>query len=454
MKKVKTRIINGINKPISIAPLVHFRVLFGLIMFISVARFVFNGWIATQYIEPEFHFSYYGFSWVSNPGETGMYLLFLTMALSALGIALGYYYKVSAVLFFLSFTYVELIDVTNYLNHYYFVSLVAFLMLWMPAHLAFSVDSKRKGFTISRIPYGYVLIIQLLLSMVYFYAGLAKLNPAWMMEALPLKIWLPMFSHLPLVGAWMSELWVAYAFSWFGALYDLSIPFFLFYSRTRPYAYLAVLVFHLSTWLLFPIGMFPFIMILATTIFFSPESHLKVAAFIRNLFRRKSTTTYRSSNEVYKAPYQNLIWSLFAGFLVLQLLLPLRAYAYPGNLFWTEQGYRFSWRVMLMEKAGYAIFHIRDNVTGREWENYASDYLSPMQEKQMATQPDLILQFAHFLKQKLADQGFEEVEIRAEVYVSLNGGKNQLLIDSKADLTRIEDGFAPKTWILPYKKPL
>lgn len=413
-----------------------------------------NGWIKTQYIDPEFHFSYYGFSWVVYPGEVGIYLLFCIMALSALGVALGMFYRISALLFFLSFTYVELIDVTNYLNHYYFVSLVAFLMLWMPAHLGLSFDSKRKGFSIARIPYGFVLIIQLLLSMVYFYAGLAKLHPDWLLEALPLKIWLPMFSHFPLLGGLMNELWVAYAFSWFGAIYDLSIPFLLFYGKTRPYAYIAVLIFHLSTWLLFPIGMFPFIMILATTIFFSPESHQKASDFLKNIFKKGSIHESDLLNKVYKTPNQSLIWSMFTVFLVFQLLLPLRAYAYPGNLFWTEQGYRFSWRVMLMEKAGYAIFHIRDKATGREWEDYANDYLSPMQEKQMATQPDLILQFAHFLEQRLADQGYKEVEIRAEVFVSLNGSKNQLLIDANADLTQIKDSFAPKTWVLPYKKKL
>lgn len=447
---MKTRIKNYINKPISIAPLIHFRVLFGLIMFISVVRFVWNGWVNTQYIDPVFHFSYFGFSWISNPGEVGIYLLFVIMATSALGITLGLFYRLSAMLFFISFTYVELIDVTNYLNHYYFVSLVAFLMLWMPAHLGFSFDSIKKGISIAKIPNGYVLIIQLLLALVYFYAGLAKLNPEWMMEALPLRIWLPMYSHLPLVGGLMNELWVAYAFSWFGAIYDLSIPFLLFYGRTRPYAFIAVLVFHISTWLLFPIGMFPFIMILATTIFFSPEIHKKVLSNLGNILSRKRTLKSTSGLTVYKTNYQKLIWSIFALFLIIQLVLPLRAYLYPGKLFWTEQGYRFSWRVMLMEKAGYAIFHIKDKTTGREWEEYANDYLSPMQEKQMSTQPDLILQFVHFLKQSLADQGYNDVEIRAEVYVSLNGGMNRLLVDSNADLTKIKDGFAHKTWILPY----
>ncbi len=419
-------------------------------MFISVIRFILNGWVKTQYIDPEFHFSYYGFSWINYPGEVGIFILFAIMALSALGIALGLYYRLSSVLFFVSFTYVELIDVTNYLNHYYFVSLVAFLMLWMPAHRDFSLDSKRKGIALAQIPYGYVLIIQLLLGMVYFFAGLAKLQPEWMLEALPLKIWLPMYSHLPLFGGLMNELWVAYAFSWFGALFDLSIPFLLFYGKTRPYAFMAVLVFHISTWLLFPIGMFPFIMILATTIFFSPESHQKVLSYLKNKISKERFEAPIFEEVIYKTSYQKLIWGVFALFLIIQLVLPLRAYLYPGKLFWTEQGYRFSWRVMLMEKAGYAIFHIRDKTTGREWEDYANDYLSPMQEKQMATQPDLILQFAHFLEQKMADQGYKDVEIRAEVYVSLNGAQNRLLVNSDTDLTQIKDSFSHKSWVLPY----
>nr|HAD52266.1 HTTM domain-containing protein [Algoriphagus sp.] len=109
----------------------------------------------------------------------------------------------------------------------------------------------------------------------------------------------------------------------------------------------------------------------------------------------------------------------------------------------------FSWRVMLMEKAGYAIFHVTDPDTGRSWELYPKDYLSPMQEKQMSTQPDMILQFAHFLEDSLKKQGISKPEIRAEVYVSLNGRGSQLFLDPNKDLTQIKDSFAPKNWILP-----
>ncbi|WP_230981482.1 HTTM domain-containing protein [Echinicola salinicaeni] len=419
-------------------------------MLISVLRFIFNGWIESQYLDPQFHFSYYGFEWIKPLGSFGMYFLFALMIIAAIGIILGIFYRFSALVFFLAFTYVELIDLTNYLNHYYFVSIMALIMVFMPANRDFSFDCRwDKRIRASQIPNGYLLVIKLLLSLVYFYAGVAKLQADWLFEALPLKIWLPPHTGLPLIGPLMDELWVAYAFSWFGALYDLSIPFLLFNKKTRTYAFIAVIAFHMSTWLLFPIGMFPFIMILSTTIFFSPKNHLKVLNWAKGLIGNGEISLPKDIQ--YNNKYQNLIWAFFGVFLLIQVLLPWRFLAYPGKLFWTEQGYRFSWRVMLMEKAGYAIFHIRDPQSGNEWEAYARDYLTPMQEKQMSTQPDMILQFVQFLENDLINQGITDPEIRAEVYVSLNGSGSKLFLDPKVDLSKIQDSFSHKSWILPFE---
>jgi hypothetical protein len=441
---VLNRFLAFLNKPSSIAPLSNLRVLFGFLMLWSTLRFVFYGWIETQYNEPIFHFSYFGFEWVSYPGPTWMYVLFALMILSSIGIMLGLFYRVSALIFFLSFTYVELIDLTNYLNHYYFVSLLAFMMIFLPAHKSFSIDSQRiKNNVATHVPYGFIFSVKLLLAIVYFYAGVAKLNHEWLIEALPLKIWLAPHTSLPLIGSFLDELWVAYLFSWFGAIYDLSIPFFLFSKKYRSLAFLAVVIFHITTWILFPIGMFPFIMIGLTTVFFSADTHEKIQAFlIKERVAKQELILFKPKNS-------SLLTGLFFLFFSFQILFPFRYLLYPGNLFWTEQGYRFSWRVMLMEKAGYAIFHVTDPDTGRSWELYPKDYLSPMQEKQMSTQPDMILQFAHFLEDSLKKQGISKPEIRAEVYVSLNGRGSQLFLDPNQDLTQIKDSFAPKNWILP-----
>lgn len=429
----------------SLAPLAVFRIIFGFLMLFATLRFWSKGWIHELYIAPEFHFKYYGFDWVhALPGDL-MYGVFALMALSALGIALGLFYRLSAVLFFLAFTYVELLDVANYLNHYYFVSLVALLLIFLPAHKMSALDirfgkvePREKG------NHWYVNIIRFQLAAVYFYAGLAKLNSDWLFEALPLKIWLPAQANLPLIGFMMDYEWVAYAFSWFGAIYDLSIPFFLWNKRTRPYAFIAVVAFHILTWWLFPIGVFPWVMIFSTLIFFSDGFHKKILSILKPIFGLKSGQ---------HSPIMLKSWArpILIIFISWQLLWPWRYLVYPDNVFWHEQGYRLGWRVMLMEKAGYVIYHITDSESGRTGDILPGDYLTDNQVKQLSTQPDLILQFAHYLEAVYKEKGIKHPIITAEAYVSLNGKGSRLFIDPNTDLTKVSDSFAAKTWILPYE---
>ncbi|CAN0463860.1 unnamed protein product, partial [Scytosiphon promiscuus] len=234
-----------LNKPVHIAPLVTFRIFFGLVMFFSIVRFMWNGWVFEQYIQPEFFFPYYGFEWIKPLPSIGMYVVFSGLAISSLLILLGFFYRQATILFFLLFTYVELLDKTNYLNHYYFISLVSFLLIFVPAGQHFSLDNlRRKTSGNSQIPQWMVGIFKLQLGMVYFYAGVAKLNPDWLFEAMPLKIWLPPHSNFPILGPLFQYSETAYFFSWSGALYDLFIPFLLLSSKTRNFAYLAVVGFH------------------------------------------------------------------------------------------------------------------------------------------------------------------------------------------------------------------
>lgn len=443
-----------LNTPTSIAPLAVFRVLFGFIMLISIIRFAANGWIKALYIDPRFYFTFYGFEWVKPLGATGMYLVFAVMGITALMIMLGYKYRLASLLFFLSFTYVELIDKSNYLNHYYFVSIVSFLLILLPAHRSFSLDSwLNPGLAVSMVPNWTILAIKLQLAIVYLYAGAAKLNPDWLLQAMPLKIWLPANAHLPVIGGLLEHTATAYIFSWAGAFYDLTIVFFLIYSRTRVLAFVAVVAFHLSTAVLFQIGMFPYIMILSTLIFFSPDFHENLISAARRLLSRVFPGCF--SNKApetlsnYRPNYSSIIAVILVTHFAIQLFLPLRSMLYPGELFWTEQGYRFSWRVMLMEKAGYAIFRVTDPSTKLSWEVQNWEYLTPNQEKMMATQPDMILQFAHHLEQGYQKEGIKDVQITASCYVTLNGKRSQLFIDPETDLTQLKEGFGHKAWVLP-----
>ena len=138
-------------------------------------------------------------------------------------------------------------------------------------------------------------------------------------------------------------------------------------------------------------------------------------------------------------------------FFSFQLILPFRYLLYPGELFWTEEGYRFSWRVMLMEKAGYAEFKVIDSESGRFFLVNNKDFLSSFQEKQMSTQPDFILEYAKFLEKHFKSQGHENLEIYVDSYVALNGRLSQPYIDPKVNLLEKKDSFKHKDWILPFK---
>ncbi|SHE55876.1 Vitamin K-dependent gamma-carboxylase [Fodinibius roseus] len=447
-----------ITSQVSIAPLAVFRFLFGFIMLVSVIRFALKGWIYELYVEPDYFFTYYGFDWVTPPGETGMYLLFLVMGLAALSVMLGCCYRIGIILFFLCFTYVELIDKTNYLNHYYFVSIISFLLIWVPANRSFSLDVLRKPAIRREYVAAWTInIFKLQLGLVYFFAGAAKLNPDWLINAMPMRIWLPARADLPIIGPLLEYTSTAYIFSWAGAVYDLTIAFFLLWKPTRFFAYITVIIFHMMTYFLFQIGMFPFIMILCTLIFFPADFHKKIITAVSGL-KRYLPLSFSASIPSQQKHFQfskssnTIIAGILGIHFILQLLLPLRFALYPGNLFWTEQGYRFSWRVMLMEKAGHITFHIKEPESDRRWQVQNYDYLTPNQEKMMSTQPDMILQFAHHLEEKYRKQGINDVKITAETYVTLNGRRSQLLIDPKADLTKQERGFTHKNWILPFNE--
>jgi len=413
-------------------------------MFASILRFWMNGWIEEQYIIPDFHFKYFGFYWVPELADWGYYLAFAVMALSALGIAFGAFYRVSSVLFFIAFTGIELIDATYYLNHYYFVSLVSFLLIFLPVHKALSVDV-RLGLVkaANSVPALSINILKFQLGLVYFLAGLAKINADWLLHAMPLAIWLPAQDDFPIIGSFFQYKLTAFAFSWGGMVYDLFIPFVLLTKRFRWMGYAAVIGFHLITWSLFQIGMFPFIMIGATLIFFSPNFHQRLNSFFRV---EPFDWNFSAASSYFSKPLRVAL----VMFVLVQVAFPLRHIVYPGNLFWHEQGYRFGWRVMLAEKAGYAQFKVEDK-EGRKIYVDNRDFLTPVQEKMMSTQPDFLIQYAHFLKKHYINQNINADAVKADVFVTLNGRPSTQFIDPNTDLAAQEDGWVNKTWLLPFK---
>ena len=435
--------INAFNiTPTGIIPLVRFRILFGALMLFGAIRFIQQGWIEKLYLEPNYFFKFYGLEWAHPFDEKGMYILMSIIMLSATMVMLGFLYRIAIITFFVSFTYLEIMDATNYLNHYYLVCLLAFLMIFLPANKSHSVDVLLwKRIKTDRVPSWTINILIFQLTVVYTCAGIAKLNYDWLFQAMPLAVWLPEHQDVPILGYFFQFKWMAYLMSWGGAFYDLTIAYFLMFKKTRNWAYAMVVIFHLLTWMLFNIGLFPLIMIFSTLIFYPQK------------LERSDKTQTIEDQKINQRENQNShlgVKGLLIGtWIFFQILIPFRHLLYGGDVLWTEEGYRFSWRVMLVEKTGNAIFTLKDPKTNRQTEITNSRYLTPFQEKQMSVQPDFILQYAHYLKYEYQrTHGIENPIITVDAHVALNGRVSRRFIDPNVNLAEIKDNFFPKKWIL------
>lgn len=452
-----------------------FRVLFGLVLSVSALRFIHYGWIDGLFVDPSFRFRYFGFEWVPVPTGAQVHALFWVVVGLGVAVAAGFLFRLSALLLFACFATLQLIDVTNYLNHYYLACLLTLLLALSPAGKTASVDS---WLGISRaqteVPRAWHWLLRVQVGVVYTFAGLAKATSDWLIHAQPLRIWLNSRTDMPVLGPLFAEPLAAPVMSWCGFLFDTTIVWFLLWRRTRVPAYLVVIAFHTVTRLLFPIGMFPFIMVLGALVFFPADWPRALVRRARGVLERRTRTanvatstdaaqtaqltdTPRSASSTSNtsAPRagarQRLALGLGLTYCAFQVLMPLRHLAYGGNVLWDEQGMRFSWRVMVREKNGSITYIVRDT-NGKEWHVPTHKYLTRLQERELAGQPDLILQLGHHIARDFAARGYPDVSVQVDALVSLNGRRLAPLIDPEVDLTTIRDGVAKAHWILPAPK--
>ncbi len=424
------------QREVSLASLAAFRVLFGAVLLVGTLRFLGRGWIEKQYVEPTFFFKYWGFSFIEVWSPTGLYLHFSAMALCAALICLGLFYRVATVGFTLLFAYAELMDVTNYLNHYMLVIWLCLLLCVSPAHGMWSLDAWRAPrLRRHTVPLFLLVTFRAQVAVVYLYAAWAKVGADWLLHGQPLDIWLSSRSDMWLVGPLFTLPATPLVMSWAGFLYDATIVLWLSIPRTRPVAYLVVLGFHGFTGALFDIGMFPGIMSVATLLFFSPSWPLR---FVPH--RAPPTTNPR--RPAWLAP-------LLMGFLLVQVLLPARHVLYGGDVLWHEQGMRYAWKVMVREKAGSVTYRVVARDGHRTWHVAPTDYLTWRQANEMSGQPDLILQLGQHIAWDFARRGRGDVAVYVDALVSLNGRAAARLIDPGVDLTTVTDGIARHAWILP-----
>jgi len=426
------------TRPVDASSLAVVRIALGLVGLLSVARIVAYGWVESLYTGPGHRFTYLGLAWVPQPTALQMRGLLATLALASLGLVLGWRSRLSAVAFLVAFAWIELIDATTYLNHYWFLTLVGALAVVAPLGRALSLDARRAGGP-STVATGWVWLFRFQVGVVYAFAGLAKLQPDWLVHALPLELWLPARADVPLLGRLVGIEAVPHLFAVAGAAFDCLVVPLLLWRRTRLAAWIVLVVFHVCTWALFPIGVFPWLMVGAATVFFEPDWPRRLLA------RFGARVAVPRVRAVRRSP---VLLALAVVWVVVQLALPLRHLAYPGDHRWTGQGYRFAWNVLLVEKSGTVSFLVHEPSTGRTWVADPRDLYTPNQLRVMATEPDLIHQAAIEIAADERRRG-HDVEVRVDAWVSLNARPAARLIDPTVDLAAEPRDPWSDDWILP-----
>ena len=443
-------------RPVDIHALVFFRIVFGILGFADVAGIWGYKHLYMGSFRPEnFQFRYYGFEWVAPLPEPLMTIFLLLLMGAAIGIALGWRYRACCWFFAFGFLYTFLLEKAYYLNHAYLFTTIAFVMPFLPAHRAWSADVlQQPQIKLRKIPWWPLLLLQFAMSIVYFFGGVAKINPDWL-NALPLKLWLANKSDMPLLGGLWAQEWVAYLMSYAGLLLDLFVVVFLVFRRTRWWALGFVLFFHLTNLILFKIGIFPFLSTTLTLLFFPPDFPRSIYRWLCLRFQRlKEINEWWLKKEhaenrndalpsiLYSPSQKKGILIALSLFALIQIALPLRHHYFADDVAWTEEGHRYAWRMMLRSKQGNGSFFIKTKDHPERERINVMEYLEDSrQRRKLYTHPDMILQFAHHLRDLYLAQGEEEVEVYADIRIRLNGRKYQPYIDPDVDLAKEEWSF-------------
>ena len=430
--------LNKIFKPIDNAPLIVFRIFFGFLIACESFGAIATGWVKKVLIEPQFTFSFIGLEWLQPLSGDLMYYYFALMGVFGILIMLGYKYRIAIISYTILWAGAYFMQKTTYNNHYYLLLLISFYMVFLPANKSTSLDVKFGSIKEeNNMPYWISLVFIIQIFIVYFYASIAKIYPDWLDGTFTKNLLQGTTTRVFFLNIFAQK-WFYLSIAYIGIFFDLLIvPLFLF-KKSRNFAFLISLCFHIFNAIVLKIGIFPFFALSFILFFYEPER-------IRRIFFKKDSEVLSEPN--YKS--KNLFLYFFIPLLLIQVLLPLRHHFIKGDVIWTEEGHRLSWRMMLRERNGFITIRIKDNKTNTtEFYNYNKN-LTPKQANRLATNPDFIWQYSQKIKKEYEGK---DISIYINCSNSVNRKPMRRLIDDKVDFAKAEwNYFFHNDWILLYE---
>ena len=429
-----------LTRPMDNSPLIIFRIFFGLLISLECFGAIATGWVRTNLVEPVFTFNFIGFDWLQPLVGPQMYVYFTLMGILGICILIGYKYRFSMIAFTMLWSGAYFLQKTSYNNHYYLLILLSFIMCFLPANKAYAWDARKSAQGESQFMPEYVKwIIVSQLFIVYTYAAIAKLYGDWL-DLIFIEYLLRGKSDYPVIGELLQTRGMHRTMAVYGILFDLLVVPALLWKPTRTIAFAFSVIFHLFNSIVFQIGIFPYLSLALTVFFFEPQTIRKLFFPKRARLPEVPQSTLRLSNL--------FIWG-WGIYFVIQLVLPLRHHLIQGDVLWTEEGHRLSWRMMLRSRSGTIHFEVEDKEAGSRTVVNLSGFLTQKQQYRVAAYPDFIWQFAQHLKKIYAEQG-KDVAVYAKAKIRINGKPAQEFVDTRVDLASEPwDPFRHHHWILP-----
>ena len=411
---------------------------FGFLVACESFGAILTGWVKRVLIDPQVTFSFIGFEWLKPLPGFGMYFYFIAMGVFGLAIMLGYRYRIAIISYTILWAGAYFMQKTAYNNHYYLLLLISFLMIFLPSNSYASLDVRQNRIKEENtMPYWISLLFIIQVAIVYVFASIAKFYPDWLDGTFTRNLLADSTNVIALKKLFLQK-WFYLFIAYMGIIFDLLIVPLLLFKKTRMLALLASLTFHLFNAIFLEIGIFPFFALTFVLFFYEPET-------IKSVFLRKKTSieTDNGHSNYYG---KKIVFFLIIPYLIIQLLLPLRHHFIEGDVLWTEEGHRLSWRMMLRERNGFIHIRIKDLKTGEE---SLYDYRKNLTDKQiqnLATKPDIIWQYCQYIKKEFKGK---EIAIFIDCKNSINRKEYKTLIDPKFDMAKAKwNYFRHNEWLL------
>jgi len=447
-------LIKLLNKPCDPSLLAYLRIGYGLLMMIDIPQERGMASVDSKFDE---NIQTCRFPYVHSlqpMTADNMTLVYLALFISACGIMLGFLYRLSAVIFSTCYWYIFLLDKSVWNNHSYLYGIFSLFFVLVDANRYASIDGLiNKKIRNTQVPQWNYTLIRFQVFIVYFLAGIKKLDMDWQQG----------YSMINLAQHWVFNPFKSvvdedtlnlFMVHKFGFLFDLTVGFWLFWDKTRFFAFIFCASFNLMNSQIFSIGMFPWAMLATMFCFCKADSFKKLIAKLPfKLFQvepaHKNTDCVNTNDKSDISWKHHITVLITITWMCVQLFIPFSHFITLGYNGWTEGPYGYSWDMMVQNTRSQHIKITYVDKNGQEGYLKSNAFLRSRRER-WSMHPDHAVQYARCLKDKLQDMNVEDAKIYFDVWKSLNQRFMQRVFDPSVDIASYDwSPFKRAEFVLP-----